>query len=304
MYPVIRAKNRSHVIQQKMYHEYDGLEYLQFPKLSRIENISHLFTTRTGGVSKKHLWSMNLSFSRGDAPENVLENYDRIGNVLGCNAEHMVASHQTHTTNIRIVTAEDAGKGVVKERDYSDIDGLITDEKGIALACFYADCVPLYFVDPIKEVIGLAHSGWRGTYSAIGQCMVEKMKESFGCDPADIIAAIGPSICQDCYEISEELGEQFMQGAWDRDEVKESIAAIHNAGLYDADSILKPGKIPGKYQLDLWLANLIVLHKAGIRLENVDVTDVCTCCNPEYLYSHRASQGHRGNLAAFLMINQ
>lgn len=302
MYPVIRAKNRKNVMVQRVHHEYSDLEYLQFPKLSQLERVSHLFTTRTGGVSKDHLWSMNLSYSRGDEPENVLENYKRIGKVLGCDADHMVASHQTHTTNIRIVTSDDAGKGVVCDRDYTDIDGLITNEKGIALACFYADCVPLYFVDPVKEVIGLAHSGWRGTYSAIGKCMVDQMKEQFGCDPEDIIAAIGPSICRDCYEISEELGEQFMQGMWAADEIENSLEAIRKAGVYDQTSILDPGKKPEKYQLDLWLANLIVLHKAGIQLENIDVTDICTCCNPEYLYSHRASQGLRGNLAAFLML--
>ena len=302
MYPVIRAKGRKHVMQQNAHHEYTDLEYLHFPKLSAIDEVTHLFTTRTGGVSKDHLWSMNLSFSRGDDTENVLENYKRIAQVLGCEIGHIVASHQTHTTNIRIVTAQDGGKGVVKDRDYTDIDGLITDQKRLALACFYADCVPLYFVDPMKQVIGVAHSGWRGTMSGIGLKMVQTMQEQYGCDPADIVAAIGPSICQDCYEISEEVADQFRQGLWSDEAVGGSLTAIRNSVIYCDRPLLAPGKESGKYQLDLWLANLIVLHKAGIRLENIDVTDICTCCNPEYLYSHRASNGLRGNLAAFLMI--
>ena len=291
MYPVIRAKGRQRTIIQQSYRlqEDDGritdLEYLQFPKLKEVKQIRHLFTTRMGGVSEEHLASMNLSFSRGDAPRNVIENYRRIGQVMECSVEKIVASHQTHTTNIRVVTAEDAGKGVVIDRDYTDIDGLITDVEGLALACFYADCVPLYFVDPIKNVIGLAHSGWRGTAAGMGRCMVHKMQEVYGCDPQDIIAAIGPSICQNCYEIGEEVAMEFQKGLW-------------------KDELLKPGKEKGKYQLDLWLANLIVLQSAGISLDHIDITDICTCCNPEYLFSHRASHGMRGNLAAFLMLKQ
>jgi YfiH family protein len=302
MYPVIRAKDRKCVMQQKMHHKYNDLEYLQFPKLSNLEEISHLFTTRMGGVSKEHLWSMNLSFSRGDKAENVLENYKRISSVLGCDVGDIVSSHQTHTTNIRIVTSMDKGNGVTKELDYTDIDGLVTNEKGLALACFYADCVPLYFVDPIKKVIGLAHSGWRGTVAGMGLDMVQKMQEVFGCDPKDIIAAIGPSICQDCYEISEEVAERFRQGMWSEEVIKDLLDSIHISGIYGDKKLLESGKEPGKYQLDLWLANLIVLCRAGIKLENIDITDVCTCCNPKYLYSHRASNGLRGNLAAFLMI--
>lgn len=270
----------SNTIQQNVEGE---IEYLTFPMLSDIDMIKHLFTTRIGGVSKGDCASMNLSFSRGDDRENVLENYRRICRILDSRPEDVVASAQTHTTNIMHVTDADKGKGVVYEAGYNDIDGLITNEPGVTLACFFADCVPLYFVDPVKRVIGLAHSGWRGTAERMGECMVRRMREAFGCRPEDLIAAIGPSICRDCYEVSEDVAAVFM----DR---------------FAGGEIVLPGREKGKYQLDLWLANKLILVEAGIQESHISVTDICTCHNPEYLFSHRASHGRRGNLAAFLKI--
>lgn len=263
-------------------HGSEGAEWetLSFPTLNELPYIAHLFSTRTGGVSEGDLWSMNLSFTRGDNPNNVRENYKRIGKILGCEPEYMVASHQTHTTNIRRVTADDCGKGITIEKDYADVDGLITDIPGISLVTYFADCVPLYFVDPEHRAIGLAHSGWKGTAGKMGACMVKRMQEAFGSKPEKLIAAIGPSICVDCYEVSEDVAEQFY--------------------LYK-DAVL-PGKEPGKYQLNLWEINRQILIHAGVLQEHISVTDICTCCNPTYLFSHRASKGKRGNLAAFLMI--
>ncbi len=169
-------------------------------------------------------------------------------------------------------------------RDYTDIDGLLTDEPGLVLATFYADCVPLYFVDVKKRAIALAHSGWRGTVARMGRCVTDKMKEVYGTDPADIVAAVGPSICQECYEVSEDVADAFAQ-------------EFRRQG--QADEILQ-SKGGGKYQLDLWRANEIVLKEAGIPAERIQVTDICTCHNSEYLFSHRASKGRRGNLGAFM----
>lgn len=257
--------------------------FLTFPAFSKIEGITHLFTTRVGGVSEGIFESMNLSYSRGDKKKAVDENYRRIAKVLGCKLEDIVCSDQTHTTNIRKVTADDKGKGVTRRRDYTDVDGLITNEPGIALATFYADCVPLYFADPVKKVIGLAHSGWRGTVGRIGEKMIEMMQSEYGCDKKDIVAAIGPSICQDCYEVSSDVAEQFLQEF--------------------GSKVLADGKEPGKYQLDLWKANEMVFLQAGLLPENITVTDICTCCNDNLLFSHRASKGRRGNLGAFLKID-
>jgi YfiH family protein len=197
MYPVIRAKNRMKTFMQKEHILQNGekLEYLVFPSLEEIPWVEQVFSTRMGGVSENEFSSMNFSFVRGDNPEAVLENYRRVSEIFGSSCDSFVTTDQTHTTNIRVVGKEDAGKGVTISRDYTDTDGLITDQKGLILSCFFADCVPLYFVDVKKKVIGLAHSGWRGTVEGMGACMVKRMVEEFGCNPTDILAGIGASIC-------------------------------------------------------------------------------------------------------------
>lgn len=306
MYPVIRAKGRKRELVQKEFVLKNGdvFEYLVFPKLSEENTIQHVFTTRFGGVSSAEFATLNFSFVRGDDADCVLENYRRVGEVFGVKTSDFVTTDQTHTTNIRLVTKADAGKGVTTNRDYTDTDGLITGEKGVVLSCFFADCVPLYFVDKVKNVIGLAHSGWRGTVNGMGACMIKRMQEEFGCHPMDIVAGIGPSICQACYEISEEVAKQFQEGFWSEQSVMSYCTEAYDAGMYPTRDMLIPGREAGKYQLDLWLANLVVLRSAGIPLENIAVTDVCTCCNAPYLFSHRATEGKRGNLGAFLMLKE
>ena len=186
-----------------------------------------------------------------------------------------VFSQQTHTTNVRKVTLDDKGKGLTRQLDYQDVDGLITNVPGLCLSTFYADCVPLYFVDPVQKAIGLSHSGWRGTVGKIGAVTVQKMREEYGSKPEDIIAAIGPSICQDCYEVSEDVIVEF-QNNFDEKYWK--------ALYYKKEN--------GKYQLNLWKANEIVLAEAGVLKKHIAVTNLCTCCNDEMLFSHRASQGN------------
>ncbi len=277
----LKRKGEYAVIEEK---EKAGVPYLTFPALKKTGLVRHLFSTRGGGISKGMFASMNLSFTRGDDVDAVIENYRRIAKVLGCKMEDFVCSDQTHTTNVRVVTREDAGKGVVCPKDYTDVDGLVTNEKGLVLATFYADCVPLYFVDPVKKAIGLSHSGWRGTVERMGAKTVEKMQQVYGSNPKDIVAAIGPSICQSCYEVGGEVAEQFRE-AFSTPEQQKAI--LHDKGN-------------GKFLLDLWKANYYVMREAGIPHEHISVTDVCTCCNGELLFSHRWSDGKRGNLGAFL----
>ena len=262
-----------------------AVHMLQFPLLEQQAWISHGFSTRMGGVSEGCYASMNLSFTKGDDPEKVRENYRRMADMLGMDMERMTLSFQTHTTNVRLVTEEDAGKGIVKERDYTDVDGLITNIPGITLVTFYADCVPLYFVDPVHHAIGLSHSGWRGTVHRMGRVTLKAMKEAFGTKPEDVICAIGPSICQSCFEVGGEVVEEFQ---------KEFAPSYWKELFYAKEN--------GKYQLDLWKANEIVLLEAGIQKEKLQITDICTRCNPEYLFSHRIMGNERGNLAAFLGI--
>ena len=187
----------------------NGVVYLTWPAIEKIEGIRHAFSTRIGGVSKEHLSSMNLSFSRGDDPANVRENYRRFCEAAGFEVENIVTSDQAHTTKVRYVTKADCGSGVTRDRDFHDIDGMITDEPGVVLATFYADCVPLYFVDPVHRAIGLSHSGWRGTVHKMGQATLDAMHERFGTEAKDVIAAVGPSICQECYEVSGDVIEEF-----------------------------------------------------------------------------------------------
>ncbi len=276
--------NRKSGTMQMKRNKKDTLEYLTFPILEQTGLVRHLFSTRMGGVSEGIFASMNLSYSRGDRKEAVDENFKRIAEVLACEVSDIVCSDQTHTTNVRVAGRADGGKGILVPKDYTDVDGLITNVPGLVLATFYADCVPLYFVDTKHKAIGLSHSGWRGSVGRMGQRTLEAMAKKYGTRAEDVIAAIGPSICQECYEVSEDVAEAFYR---------------EFAKPGQGEAILYP-KENGKYQLDLWQANQIVLKEAGVKPEHIQVTDICTCCNPQYLFSHRASQGKRGNLGAFL----
>ena len=204
-----------------------------------------------GGVSTGDCATMNLSFERGDLEASVRTNYELLGAAVGFSTDSLVFSRQTHTTNVRVVTEEDRGKGFLRERDYTDVDGLVTNVPGLTLATFYADCVPLFFVDPVHKAIGLSHSGWKGTVGKIGKATVEKMTEQYGTDPKDVLAAIGPSICQSCYEVSEDVILKF------RDAFEEKYWTE-----------LFYGKEDGKYQLDLWRANELIFEEAGILREH------------------------------------
>lgn len=265
--------------------ENKGVTWLSYQAFEQFPDIVHAFSTRLGGVSQGIYSSMNLSFTRGDDDAAVYENYRRLAEAVGFSAEDIVTSDQTHTANVRLVTEEDRGNGITKPRPYTDVDGMITNVPGLVLATFYADCVPLYFIDPVHRAIGLSHSGWRGTVAKIGEVTVRRMQEEFGSDPSEIYGAVGPSICQDCYEVSEDVIEQF-RAAFPQDK-------------WDA---LFYGKPDGKYQLDLWEANHQIMLGAGLKEEHISMPNLCTCCNPEFLFSHRASHGRRGNLGAFLGI--
>ena len=265
--------------------EKNHVPYIQFKNLSATGIVKHGFSTRKGGVSTGIFSSMNLNFKRGDDPDAVMENYRRMAAALNMRVEDMVLSDQTHTTNVRVITEEDRGKGILRPQDYSDVDGMITNVPGIVLVTSYADCVPLYFVDPVRKAIGLSHSGWKGTVGHIGQKTVWKMHEVYGSEPKDIVAAIGPSICQSCYEVSDDVAETF-RANFTADEA--------------ADILLDKGN--GKYQLDLWKANWYVLTDAGILPEHLSVTDLCTACHPDLLWSHRKTNGQRGGLSAFLSL--
>ncbi len=261
----------------------NGIPYISFNALEQTGMVVNAFSTRQGGVSVGCLESMNLGFNRGDLDENVLKNHKIFAEAVGFPYENIVTTNQTHTTNVRVVTKEDCGKGITKDRDYSDVDGLITNVPGIVLATYYADCVPLYILDPVNKAIGLSHSGWKGTVNRIGENTLKLMNENYGTNPKDIICCIGPSICQDCYEISEDVANEFIN------EFGKNNKILYNKGN-------------GKYQLNLWESVKQVFLDAGVEYDNIYTTDICTCCNKDELFSHRGHHGKRGNLAAFLML--
>ena len=269
-------KNNEKIFEEKVVND---VPFLAYPLLERTGVVNHGFSTRLGGVSTGHCATMNISTTRGDDPEAIVENKRRIAAAIGVEVDSMTFTHQTHTTNVAVVKEADRGGR------FMETDGMITNVTGICLVTFYADCVPLYFVDPVKKAIGMSHSGWRGTVGKMGKVTVQKMVEEYGCNPADIVAAIGPSICQDCYEVSEDVIDEFK---------KNFHESLWNELFYQKEN--------GKYQLNLWKANEAVFLEAGIQKENIAVTNVCTHCNPDVLFSHRTCGFNRGNLSAFLAL--
>lgn len=274
----IRHGNSTHL------HNKNGVIYITFDKLDRA-GVVHGFSTRIGGVSKGYLGSMNLSFHRGDDPDAVMENHRRFADAVGYDYRKLVFSDQVHKTDIYKVTEKDAGKGIMRDTDIREIDGLMTNVPGIPLMTFYADCVPVFFYDPVKKVVAMNHSGWKGTVAKISRCMLSRLKEEYGTEASDLICVVGPSICKDCYEVSEDVAKQFMD-VYTKAQVDEIV--------YD--------KGDGKYLLDLHRANYYNLVDSGVLPEKIDVTNICTCCNSDVLFSHRASHGLRGNLGAVIML--
>ncbi|MCR4568211.1 MAG: peptidoglycan editing factor PgeF [Pseudobutyrivibrio sp.] len=267
----------------------NGVTYMTFDSLKKA-NVKHGFSTRLGGVSTGVYDSLNLGFNRGDSDDNVRENYRRISAALDMNYQRMCLSKQTHTTNVIVVDEKDAGNGIIRPLPYDDVDGLITNVKDMPLVTFYADCVPLYFYDPINEVVALSHSGWRGTVGKIGKITIEKMSQHFGTNPKDVLCCIAPSICKNCYEVSADVADEF----------------IRAFGPENKDRLLRPSifnpQDNDKYMLDLWEACKLVFLEAGVPESNIEITDYCTRCNPKLFYSHRIMGANRGSLAAFISL--
>ncbi len=246
--------------------------------------VLHGFSTRLGGVSEDIYGNMNLSFTRGDDPKRVKRNFEIISKEIGFDPNLIVGTDQTHTANVRVVRREDAGHGITRPKNCHDIDGQVTNVPGLPLITYHADCVPLFFVDPVKKAIGLTHSGWRGTAARIGAETVHVLSETYGSDPKDIIAVIGPSIGQCCYEVSQDVADAFGEG------------------FNINEKLISRGKLEGKYMLNLWEANRQILRAAGLSDENITITEYCTACHSDRLWSHRITGGQRGSLAAFLCL--
>ena len=261
-----------------------GCVTVSFPSFDATGLVRHAFSTRLGGVSEGIYSSMNLSFSLGDDEGKVMENYRIFCESAGIDYNRLVHTRQTHGTEILVAKESDAGKGITKERDYDSIDAVITNVKGLPLCTHYADCVPIFFLDPVKGVAGMAHAGWRGTAAEIPRLTVEKMTAEFGCNPKDILAGIAPSIGKCCFEVD--------------DPVMEKMVLIEGINLQKTFT----DKGNGKYMFDLKEVNREVLLKAGLLPQNITVSDICTCCQADVFHSHRATNGKRGSLAGIIQL--
>jgi len=243
---------------------------------------AHCFTTRYGGVSTGYLASLNLGTHRGDDPENVIENFRILGAAVGFRPEDLVLTRQTHTDIVLPVGREQQGAGLFTP-PLCECDGLVTNTPGVALAVFTADCTPILLHDPVTGAVGAAHAGWRGTAAAIGAKTVAAMVENYGCKPENIRAAIGPNIAKCCFETDGDVPaamlEQYGEAA---------RAFIETRGE--------------KYHLDLKGINALSLKRAGV--ENIDLSRLCTACEPDRFWSHRKVGTRRGSQAGIIVCKE
>jgi YfiH family protein len=261
----------------------EELIYLTIPSFEDSGLVKHCFTTRRGGVSRGIYDSLNTSLMKNDPRENVIENLDRVCTAIGVDYRKLVSSQQVHGDTVRVVMAEDFGKGITKESDILEVDALITDVPGVPMITFYADCVPVFILDPKRKAVGLAHSGWKGTTLKIAGKTLQKMEEAYGTRPEDCLVGIGPSMGGECFEI------------------KEDAAMLFKSSFEDWESFMVK-KDAEHYLADLWLANKQLLAKMGVKPENITVSGFCTCCNEDLFFSHRRDKGSTGSLSAIMEL--
>ena len=261
----------------------NAVGYLTFKNLEKLGFLKHCFSTRLGGVSSGQFKSMNLSYSQGDNPENVDENYRLFCDALGFDIEKLVITSQVHGNEIKCICDEDIKPGTLNNRKFAGFDGFVTNVQGVVLVTFHADCPAIFMADRVKKVVGVAHAGWKGTVKEVAKSLVEKFVFNYGSSPKDIICALGPAIGGCCFEVGKDILPNFEK------------LGIPNTYLKDI------GK-KDKVNIDLLEVNKQILLKEGILEENIVKSDVCTRCNYDLLFSHRATGGKRGGSAAFISL--
>ena len=246
------------------------------------DRVVHAVTTREGGVSPAPWDTLNLSWARPDPAENVRENRRRVCSALEIPPGRLVQAGQVHGVGVRVVTAEDVGRGAEDRSTLlSPSDALITDADGVYLLACFADCVPLLFYDPRRPAVGLAHAGWRGTAAGMAEATVMAMAEAYGSRPEDIRVLIGPSAGPCCYQVGDEV-----------------IAAIR--GRFGDSARLLSRQANGSVHLDLWEANHAALIHVGIAADHIETSHMCTIHNADQFFSHRASGGDTGRFGAII----
>ncbi|MFS1513461.1 peptidoglycan editing factor PgeF [Chengkuizengella sp. SCS-71B] len=251
----------------------------QYPQLSAG------FTTRVGGVSKEYFASLNCGLHVNDSQEDVVTNREMVAEAIGFSFDTVTCANQVHGDQIAVITQSEKGRGRFSQEDSIPFkDALITNEPNICLISFYADCVPLYFFDPVQQVIGIAHAGWKGTYLEIAEKTINKMNEEYGSKPENILAAIGPSIGDCCYEVDKRIINHF----------------ANNQYFYS--SIQHKGN--DKYTLNLKEMNRQIMLKAGISPTHIEMTQYCTGCFTELFYSHRIEKGLTGRMMSWIGLKE
>ena len=255
-----------------------GVGLYRLPSFSAFPEIEHGFSARTGGVSQGDYASLNLSYTRPEQRELVDENYRIFTAAAGIPYESMVMDAYEHGTTVRRVDRSDCGRGYLRE-PLPLCDGLVTDDPAVTLVTGHADCMAFFFYDPVKRALGLCHAGWRGAKARIGSEVVRKMAEAFDCDPRNIRAGVGPSICPRCFEVGDDVADAF----------EADFPACPLRGKNAA----------GKATVDLWQVAVCQFLESGIRPEHIELMGVCTF-EDERLFSHRRQKGRTGGMAAYL----
>ena len=258
------------------------LGLLQFENLGRIPKLVHFITTRAGGMSLPPYDSLNLGLHTADNSDDVRANRALLAKETGIGKEKFLYASQVHSGDVKIIDSKAIGNGVLSSNPRTD--ATITDLPGICLMVMVADCVPVLLYDPVKKVSAVIHAGWRGTVHKITSNTIQSMVGHFGCDPADILAGIGPSIGPCCYEVGEDVTEF----------VEQSFGTTQGYLIRKKDS--------SKPHFDLWYANQKQLADNGVKPENIETSALCTMCNSETFFSSRASGGITGRFAAGICI--
>ncbi|MGD8406152.1 MAG: peptidoglycan editing factor PgeF [Anaerolineales bacterium] len=256
------------------FSQQNGLRYYTFEIFPK--NITQAVFTRQGGISPRPWDSLNVGGSIGDDLTHVRENRIRSFKALGRVTESIHDVWQVHSAD---VVYADAPRPL--DTDYQKADILLTDNPQVTLFMRFADCTPILLHDPQNQVIGIVHSGWLGTVRSAARAAVEAMQERYASKPADILAAIGPSIGPDHYEIGEDV-----------------IAQVKNTFGADAESLLEEhGK---SFHFNLWKANQILLEDGGVK--QIEIAEICTACHTDDWYSHRGEKGKTGRFGALIAL--
>lgn len=252
--------------------------------LDKAGGVSHGFSTREGGITvDPPKASLNLSWTRCGSPEEVIANFKIFAEGADIDYDDMAVVNHEHGANVLRIAHEHRGRGFYKD-PLPPCDGIITDDPTVTLVTSHADCGAYFFYDPVHRAIGMAHAGWKGTLLRIGAEMARRMAEEFDTDPSDIIAATGPCICRDCFEVDADLGEKFQSE-------------------FGYPGISRPGR-PGKAYVDLELAAAVQFVEAGIRPESITLMNACTYENRQHFFSHRRDKGITGSMAAYIKLIQ